>query len=73
MSYYDATGLTPLQRDELIVAMRRRGFTYRVIARRVGMSPGGVLRALQRIGEGRAPAAREAPQGGTRAHTVPTF
>jgi hypothetical protein len=53
MGYYEDTGLTPFQRDELIVALRRRGFTYRAIARRVGMSPVGVLRALRRIGAGR--------------------
>jgi DNA-binding Lrp family transcriptional regulator len=53
MGYYEATGLTPTQRDEKIVELRRRGFTYRQIAPRVGMSPGGVLRALRRIGAGR--------------------
>jgi DNA-binding CsgD family transcriptional regulator len=53
MSYYDDTGLTPYQRDQLIVALRRRGYTFRQIAPRVGMSPGGVLKALRRIGEGR--------------------
>jgi hypothetical protein len=41
MSYYDDTGLTPYQRDQLIVALRRRGYTFRQIAPRVGMSPGG--------------------------------
>jgi DNA-binding CsgD family transcriptional regulator len=53
MGYYEDTGLTPYQRDELILKLRRRGYTYRAIARQVGMSPGGVLRALRRIGEGR--------------------
>jgi hypothetical protein len=53
MTYYDRTGLTAYQRDQLIVELRRRGFTFRQIAPRVGMSPGGVLRALRRIGEGR--------------------
>ena len=53
MTYYDNIGLTTWQRDQLIVLLRRRGFTYRQIAGRVGMSPSGVLRALQRIGQGR--------------------
>jgi hypothetical protein len=53
MGYYEDTGLTPYQRDQLIVQLRRRGYSYRQIAPRVGMSPGGVLRALQRIDEGR--------------------
>jgi hypothetical protein len=53
MSYYDRTGLTPLKRDELIVKPRRRGFTYRQIAGRVGMTPAGVWQALRRIGGGR--------------------
>jgi len=53
MGYYEDTGLTAYQRDQLILTLRRRGFTYRLIADRVGMTPGGVLRALRRIGEGR--------------------
>jgi hypothetical protein len=53
VSYYDDTGLTPWQRDQRIVELRKRGLTYRQIAPRVGMSAGGVLRALRRIGEGR--------------------
>jgi hypothetical protein len=53
MSYYDRTGLTPYQRDQLIVELRRRGYTLRQIAPRVGMTPGGVLRAVRRIGAGR--------------------
>jgi hypothetical protein len=53
MGYYEDTGLTPFQRDELIVALRRRGLTYRQIAPRVGMSANGVMQALRRIGAGR--------------------
>ena len=53
MGYYEDTGLTAMRRDDMIVDLRRRGFTYRQIAPRVGMSPAGVLRALRRIGEGR--------------------
>jgi hypothetical protein len=52
-SYYDRTGLTSFQRDDLIVKLRRRGFSYRQIAGRVGMTPAGVWQALRRIGEGR--------------------
>jgi hypothetical protein len=52
-SRYDETGLTPYQRDEKIVELRKRGYTYRRIAGLVGMSPSGVLDALRRIGEGR--------------------
>jgi hypothetical protein len=40
-------------RDELIVAMRRGGYTYKQIGRTVGMSPNSVGHALRRIGEGR--------------------
>jgi hypothetical protein len=53
MTYCDNIRLAAWQRDQLIVLLRRRGFTYRQIAGRVGMSPSGVLRALQRIGQGR--------------------
>jgi hypothetical protein len=53
MGYYEDTGLTSFQRDELIVKLRKRGYTYRQIAPRVGMSPNGVMQALRRIGEGR--------------------
>ena len=36
MGYYEDTGLTAIQRDDMIVALRRRGFTYRQIAPRGG-------------------------------------
>ena len=39
-------------RDEMIVALRRRGWTYAKIGRRVGMSESGVKRALDRIRAG---------------------
>jgi IS30 family transposase len=48
---YDATGLTAPQRDELIVRLRRKGYTYRKIGRAVGMSPQGVLQALRRMAD----------------------
>jgi hypothetical protein len=40
-------------RDALIVALRRKGFTCRQIGKVVGMSPGSVGHALERIAEGR--------------------
>ena len=40
-------------RDALIVALRRKGWTYKRIGRAVGMSPNSVGHALQRIAEGR--------------------
>ncbi|WP_280827399.1 hypothetical protein [Mycobacterium sp. OTB74] len=49
------------QRDEVIVALRRRGWTHARIGGQVGMSESGVRRALQRIaagGLGRGQAAR---------------
>jgi hypothetical protein len=57
MPYYDDTHLTSWQRDKMMVELRRRGFSYRAIAERVGMSPSGVLLALRRIGQGRPGAA----------------
>jgi transposase-like protein len=51
VGYYDATGLTAPQRDELIVRLRRRGYTYRKIAKVVRMSPNGVMQALRRMAD----------------------
>jgi lambda repressor-like predicted transcriptional regulator len=45
--------MTAQQRDQWIVALRRRGWTLRKIARYVEMSPSGVAHALERIGTGR--------------------
>lgn len=54
MPYYDEVGLTTPQRDAMILSLRQRGWSYRRIAKRVGMSsPGSVARALERIAEGR--------------------
>lgn len=33
VGYYDATGLTAPQRDELIVRLRRKGYSYRTIGK----------------------------------------
>lgn len=49
----DAPFLSSVERDELIVELRRRGCTLAHIGRRVGMSANGVLHALRRIEEGR--------------------
>jgi IS30 family transposase len=51
VGYYDATGLTAPQRDELIVRLRRKGYSYRKIGKAVGMSPQGVLQALRRMAD----------------------
>lgn len=37
------------ERDRMILNLRRRGWTYKRIGRRVGMSESGVARAVQRI------------------------
>lgn len=39
-------------RDQMIVQLRRRGWTYKNIGKRVGMSESGVKRALDRIAGG---------------------
>jgi hypothetical protein len=39
-------------RDRMIVELRRRGWTYKRIGARVGMSESGVKRALDRIRDG---------------------
>ena len=41
------------ERDRIIVELRRKGWTYKRIARAVGMSPNGVSASLTRIREGR--------------------
>ena len=45
--------IPPLERDKLILQLRRAGWSYKRIAARVGMSESGVSRALDRIREGR--------------------
>ena len=42
-----------MERDELIVALRRRGRTQAQIAGRLGMTQQGVAKALSKIAEGR--------------------
>jgi hypothetical protein len=42
-----------IQRDKLIMRLRRAGWTHQRIGKRVGMSESGVRRALLRIREGR--------------------
>ena len=48
------SGMTAAQRDEVIVRMRRKGYTLRKIATALKMSTSGVSDALQRIAEGRS-------------------
>lgn len=47
------TQLSPLQKDKLIVELRRRRWPLHKIAKQVGMSTSGVSRALDRIAQGR--------------------
>lgn len=44
--------IPPLQRDRMIVQLRRAGWTYKRIGKRVGMSESGVKRACDRIADG---------------------
>ncbi|MGA7050503.1 MAG: helix-turn-helix domain-containing protein [Mycobacterium sp.] len=44
--------IPPQERDKLIVALRRQGWTHARIGKRVGMSQSGVARALERIAAG---------------------
>jgi hypothetical protein len=41
--------IPPQQRDQMIVALRRRGWTHQRIGQQVGMTESGVRRALDRI------------------------
>src|ERR1700733_1697018 len=45
-------GINATDRDRMIVQLRRAGWTYKRIGKRVGMSESGVLRAVQRIRDG---------------------
>jgi hypothetical protein len=44
--------LTPYQRDQKIIELRKRGLSYRVIGRAVGMDGSAVYRAWQRLQAG---------------------
>jgi hypothetical protein len=52
MPYYGEIHLTPYERDQKILALRRRGYTYRAIGKAVGMSANGVMHALRRLQAG---------------------
>ena len=45
--------LTGPQRDAKIVQLRKAGYSMRAIGKEVGLSPGGVHAALERIADGR--------------------
>jgi IS30 family transposase len=60
MRNYDSTQLTPYQRDQRIIDLRKRGLSYRAIGRQVGLDGSSVLRALRRLEAG-GPGTR--PQG----------
>ena len=49
--YYD--GLSPIERDELIVKLARQGYSQSKIARQLGVTQQGISKALKRIAEGR--------------------
>jgi DNA-binding NarL/FixJ family response regulator len=44
--------IPPVERDRMIMRLRRAGWTYKRIGVRVGMSESGVKRALDRIAMG---------------------
>jgi hypothetical protein len=46
---YEQIGLAPVARDELIVKLRKQGWTQARIAERLHMTQPGVLYALRRI------------------------
>jgi len=41
------------ERDKLILELRLRGYSYRAIGKRVGMSANGVMHSLRRMSEGK--------------------
>lgn len=45
--------LPAAERDKLILELRGRGWSYRAIGKRVGMSPNGVMHSLRRMREGK--------------------
>jgi DNA-binding CsgD family transcriptional regulator len=49
--YYD--GLTAMQKDELIVKLRRQGLSQAKIGKRLGLTQQGISKAIRRISEGR--------------------
>jgi hypothetical protein len=46
---YEQTGLSPVERDELILKLRGKGWTQAAIAARVGMTQVGIHHALNRL------------------------
>lgn len=48
--YYE---LSSQERDKLIKELRMRGWSYRAIGKRVGMSANGVMHSLRRMAEGK--------------------
>jgi hypothetical protein len=44
--------IRPHHRDQLILDLRRRGYTYQRIGRAVGISPSGAYRAFRRLQAG---------------------
>jgi hypothetical protein len=54
MPNYGQNQLTPYVLDETILALRRRGLSYRKIGKIVHMSANGVMHRLRAIQDGRA-------------------
>ena len=54
MTYADEIGMTAWERDQTIIELHNRGWSYRKIGRSVGMSANGVMHALRRIQDGGA-------------------
>jgi hypothetical protein len=52
MRDYHDTHLTPYERDQMIIKLRKRGHTYRAIGKAVGMSANGVMLAWRRLQAG---------------------
>jgi hypothetical protein len=52
MACYSEIHLTPYQRDQMIIKLRQRGFSYRRIGRAIGMDGSAVYRAWQRLRAG---------------------
>jgi hypothetical protein len=50
MPHHD--GLTPYLRDRKILELRKRGLSYRAIAKHVDMTANGVMHALRRLAAG---------------------
>jgi hypothetical protein len=53
MPYWDETHQNAPQRDQTIIELRKRGYSYRAIGKHVHMSANGVMHSLRHIQAGR--------------------